>query len=205
MSGHAALVLAAGGSQRLGAAKQRLSRDGEPLLRRSVRLALETEPRRCVVVLGGDATGMQELLGGMPVQVVVNAQWRKGMGGSLACLREAVEGDAAVVRSLILGCDQPALEASHLNTLLQLAGQSASGCAVSGYDGIRGIPAVIPQALWLGLPLSGDHGLRRLFATLGVDTLGCVVAPALGLDVDTPADVARATERGWLDPPSRGS
>ena len=39
---HAALILAAGGSRRLGQVKQALTRDGEPLLRRAVRLALAT-------------------------------------------------------------------------------------------------------------------------------------------------------------------
>ncbi|MFP6973410.1 nucleotidyltransferase family protein, partial [Xanthomonas hortorum pv. gardneri] len=35
--------------------------------------------------------------------------------------------------------------------------------------------------------------------SLDVQTLGCVSAPALALDVDTPADLAAAQQRGWVD------
>ncbi|WP_369943930.1 nucleotidyltransferase family protein [Xanthomonas medicagonis] len=197
---HAALILAAGGSRRLGQLKQALTRDGEPLLRRTVRLALATAPARCVVVLGAHDAALRPLLDGLPVELVRNPHWSAGMGGSLACLRAAVQGDAALSHSLILGCDQPALEAAHLQDLLAAAGRAASGCAVSGYAGIRGMPVVVAQPRWRALRLQGDQGLRALFDAMAPDSLGCIVAPALALDVDTPQDLLAAVERGWLDP-----
>ncbi|WP_369980540.1 nucleotidyltransferase family protein [Xanthomonas bundabergensis] len=197
---HAALILAAGASRRLGHAKQALTRDGEPLLRRAARLALATAPARCVVVLGAQAEALRPALDGLPVECVRNPDWATGMGGSLDCLRAAVRDDASISHSLVLGCDQPALEAVHLQDLLEAAARAASGCAVSAYAGVRGMPAVVAQASWRELPLSGDQGLRALFESLALDSLGCIVAPALALDVDTPQDVLAAVERGWLDP-----
>ncbi|WP_311239249.1 MULTISPECIES: nucleotidyltransferase family protein [unclassified Xanthomonas] len=200
MSGdHAALVLAAGAGSRLGRSKQLLMRDGEPLLRRAARIALQTAPRRCVVVLGADADRLADVLQGLDVEVLRHADWSAGMGSSLAALRRHVQDDATLRRSLILGCDQPALEAPHLRALLDEADRAASGCATSGYAGVRGIPAVVTHTAWAEVVLQGDNGLRALFASLDVQTLGCVSAPALALDVDTPADLAAAQQRGWVD------
>ncbi|WP_115563104.1 nucleotidyltransferase family protein [Xanthomonas arboricola] len=198
-SDHAALVLAAGAGSRLGRSKQLLMRDGEPLLRRAARIALQTAPRRCVVVLGADADRLADVLQGLDVEVLRHADWSAGMGSSLAALRRHVQDDATLRRSLILGCDQPALEAPHLRALLDEADRAASGCATSGYAGVRGIPAVVTHTAWADVALQGDHGLRALFASLDVQTLGCVSAPALALDVDTPADLAAAQQRGWVD------
>jgi molybdenum cofactor cytidylyltransferase len=197
---HAALVLGAGASRRLGHAKQALTRDGEPLLRRAARLALATSPARCVVVLGAQAEALRPALDGLPVECVHNPGWSTGIGGSLDRLRVAVRDDVSITHSLVLGCDQPALELAHLLDLLTAAERAGSGCAVSAYAGVRGMPAVVVQACWRALPLCGDRGLRALFETLALDSLGCIAAPALALDLDTPQDVLAAVERGWLDP-----
>ncbi|MCC4632487.1 nucleotidyltransferase family protein [Xanthomonas dyei] len=198
-SDHAALVLAAGAGSRLGRSKQLLTRDGEPLLRRAARIALQTTPRRCVVVLGADADRLADVLHGLDVEVLRHADWSAGMGSSLSALRRHVQDDATLRRSLILGCDQPALEAPHLRALLDEADRATSRCATSGYAGVRGIPAVVTHTAWADVALQGDSGLRALFASLDVQTLGCVSAPALALDVDTPADLAAAQQRGWVD------
>ena len=72
-SDHAALVLAAGAARRLGRSKQLLTRDGEPLVRRAARIALQTAPRRCVVVVGADADLVMEALRGLDVEIVRHA------------------------------------------------------------------------------------------------------------------------------------
>lgn len=198
-SDHVALLLAAGAGRRLGRSKQLLLREGEPLLRRFARIALQTAPRRCVVVLGADADALTDVLRGLDVEVLRHSEWAAGMGSSLAALRQHVQDDTSLRRSLILGCDQPALDAPHLRALLEEADRAASGCATSGYAGVRGIPAVVSHTAWADVPLQGDGGLRGLFASLDVQTLGCISAPALALDVDTPADLVAAQQRGWVD------
>ena len=101
---------------------------------------LQTAPRRCVVVVGADADLVMEALRGLHVEIVRHAGWADGMGTSLAALRAHVHEDTTLRRSLILGCDQPALDTPHLRSLLEEADLSASGCATSGYAGVRGIP-----------------------------------------------------------------
>ncbi len=52
---HAVVLLAAGGSRRLGAPKQLVDVDGESLVRRAARAALATDPSQALVVVGAHA------------------------------------------------------------------------------------------------------------------------------------------------------
>lgn len=59
---HVALLLAAGGSRRLGQAKQRIHIDGLPLLRRMALAALASAPRELLVALGAAADECHALI-----------------------------------------------------------------------------------------------------------------------------------------------
>lgn len=196
---HDAVVVAAGGSARLGRAKQLLTRGGEPLLRRAARLALETAPSRLLVVVGADAEAMRATLVGLPCVVVSNPAWRTGLGSSL----RSVAAGVGAPRALVLACDQPALHAGHLQALLDGAAAAASGCAATRHGAVPGVPAVVPAA-WFRAPdgLDGDRGFGARLRTLDAAALFLLDAPDLGLDIDTPADIATAVARGWLDPPA---
>lgn len=90
MTSPAGLVLAAGGSRRLGQPKQLLELDGETLLRRTVRIAVEAGCGPVVVVLGAGAEALRLQVAGLPAEVVVNAEWEQGMGGSIRAGLEAL-------------------------------------------------------------------------------------------------------------------
>lgn len=200
MSGHNALVLAAGGSLRLGRAKQLLRRDGETLAHRAVRMALSTQPRRLLVVLGGHAEAVREALIDLPAQVVVNPHWQDGMAGSLQCALGLIDETDADAPTLILGCDQPALDAWHLRSLLDGAAAAASGCAATVHGDALGIPAVVSASLRRqAAQLRGDRGLGAPLTRLPAGTVWRLDAPELALDIDVEADVNEAVERGWLD------
>ena len=114
---HVAVVLAAGGSRRLGQPKQLLKRDGETLVHRAVRLALETKPQRVLLVVGGHAQAMRDAVADLDVEVVMNAGWEEGLASSVRAAAVALAGNQA--RCLLLACDQPALQHSHLQQLLE--------------------------------------------------------------------------------------
>jgi len=195
---HVALVLAAGGSRRLGHPKQLLMRGGETLVHRAVRLALATQPRRLLVVCGGHADEVRKEVADMRVETVFNDTWQEGLASSLRVAVAALGANED--RALILGCDQPALEEFHLQRLLEGAAASASRCAATLHGAARGIPAVA-SAPMLGEArhLRGDSGLRGALQRLRSDSIHLLDALELQLDLDTPADVENAIAQGWID------
>jgi molybdenum cofactor cytidylyltransferase len=198
-SRHVAIVLAAGGSRRLGRAKQLLRRDGEPLVRRALRLAATTRPRRLLLVLGAAHAAVLAAAGdGITFEAVLNPAWDQGIGSSLRRAWAELQDDHAAC--LVLGCDQPALEAGHLQALVDVAHTQASGCAATAYPDALGMPALVaPRIMREVVALRGDRGLRDAFNGAERDAIGRVEDPALALDLDTAADVAAAIARGWLD------
>jgi CTP:molybdopterin cytidylyltransferase MocA len=183
-----AIVLAAGGSLRMGAPKQLLLLDGRPLVARSVDAVLEAKADPVVVVLGADAERVREAIARHPVRTVFNPLWSSGMASSiragLSVLLDAAPGLDAVLVAL---CDQPALSPGDIGRLADL--QRATGrIAASRYGGRNGAPAVFGCRHFATLAtLEGDQGARTL---LNGDpaAVAALDLPALGVDLDTPGD-----------------
>lgn len=199
MNAHAAIVLAAGGSQRLGRPKQLLSRDGETLVHRALRLAATTQPQRILLVTGAHAPEIAAACADLPVQIVDNPAWRQGLGSSLRAAAQALASSGTPPRRcLLLACDQPALQAGHLRALLDAAQRSRAQCALTDYGDACGIPAVVTTALLAQAP-DQDRGLRAILAALPENEVARVANAELALDVDTAEDLRAAIARGWLD------
>jgi molybdenum cofactor cytidylyltransferase len=196
-SAHAAIVLAAGGSRRLGRAKQLLSRDGEFLIHRAVRMAQATSPRRLLLVLGAERERIAEAVSDLETEHVFNPAWEDGLASSLRLASSPLSTHYGV--TLVVGCDQPALELRHLQQLLDGAHASPLNCAATTFDDRRlGLPAAISASvLRSAQTLEGDRGFGdRLSQLSGIWRLE---APELRLDVDVEADLADAAAHGWLD------
>lgn len=186
----AALILAAGGSARLGTAKQLLHHGGQTLLRHTARQALRAGCRPVVVVLGSQAERMGRELDGLDVSLCVHERWQEGVGGSLARgiahLRALSRPGRRVLVTL---CDQPAVDADLLRDLLELhrrEGHSRSACE---YDGILGPPAVFESELYDALEQTrGDVGARELLRADDADVARLPFA-AGSLDLDHPEDL----------------
>lgn len=194
---HVAVVLAAGGSSRLGMPKQLLRHDGETLLHRAVRIVAATRPVRVIVVLGASHDRLARELADIPHTSVLNADWRKGLAGSLRAAAPHVPHDHA---ALLVACDQPALELHHLQALLAGARTAPSRSAATGIGIVLGIPAVVPGSWFEDMDTAGDHGFRDRLRRLASAAIFRLQAPELALDVDTPADLQVAIGRGLLDP-----
>lgn len=194
---HVAVLLAAGGSLRLGRPKQLLQRDGESLVHRAARLALQTTPSRLIVVLGAQGDEIAAPLQDLAWQRIDNPDWREGLGSSLRLVQRALAAETA--STLLLGCDQPALDVAHLQTLLAAARAAHSGCAATAYGERVGLPALVSAALLQSASPQGDRGLRDALARPPRAQLGIIDAGELALDIDTPEELARARAVGLVD------
>ena len=182
-----AVILAAGASSRLGRPKQLVLLQGETLLQRTVKAALDAGCGPVRVVLGAAWEESKKNIQDLPVELLFNGGWQEGMASSIRLGLEALPPDAEAV--LLLVCDQPALDAKRLRGLLdahRLAPEALVACA---YGGTRGIPALFPRRLFPGLlALQGDRGAKGLLQ--GPD-VHLVPFPGGEADVDTPEDLAR--------------
>ena len=189
-----AVLLAAGASRRLGRAKQLETLEGEPLVRRAARAALGAGCEPVVVVLGAEAEAVAAALDGLALTLVRNEAWEEGMASSLGAGLAAL-GDAAPEArgALLLLADQPAVDAALLRRLLARFEESGARRIVAcAYGGGRGAPAVFPRTLFSELAaLRGDRGAKPVLEAHRAEVLE-VSFPEGELDVDTPADLARA-------------
>jgi len=112
---HDAVILAAGGSRRLGRPKQLLTRDGETLVGRVSRLVASTQPGKTIAIVGAYAEHLcGRLNGALPV---FNPDWATGMASSLHLAADALAGRDGPV--LVVVVDQLALDEVHLERLLR--------------------------------------------------------------------------------------
>ena len=184
------IVLAAGGSSRMGSPKQLLPYRGSTLLRHAVDTALASPCRPVIVVLGAAADRAGALLADLPVECAINSEWQRGMGASIRIgLRHILktQNPAAI---MIMLCDQPAVTPEILNKLLN-AHQNEASIVASNYDGIAGVPAIIGRH-WFGelLTLDDSAGARFLFKN-HPQSVSTIRFTQGSIDVDTPADYAR--------------
>jgi molybdenum cofactor cytidylyltransferase len=127
-----------------------------------------------------------------------NARWLEGLASSLQVAAQGLIGHIGPV--LVLGCDQPALEVTHLRRLLDGANSVASGCAATVHGTALGSPAVITQVMLQGSGgLQGNQGFGSQLSLLSPDSVWRLEAPELLQDIDDAADQFAAIAGGWLD------
>ena len=189
MSHVVALLLAAGGSRRMGRPKQLLAWQGTSLVRRAAETALASRCRELVVVLGASSSEVAAELGDLRLRTCVHPDWQDGIASSLRAGVEEVGDDAEAV--LVLLADQPKVDAALLDRLIVAWETSGLGLAASAYAGRVGVPALFAGPYFDPLcALSGDRGARVLLDAHR-DDCTVVEAPLAAFDVDTPADLDR--------------
>jgi molybdenum cofactor cytidylyltransferase len=179
------LVLAAGGSRRLGRPKQLLPYGDGTLLGHVVQTARRCGFDQLVVAIGGAADEVRATVDLSGADVVVNDAYGEGCSSSIAAALRVVQGDVLV---LMLG-DQPGVTAQTVRALL--AGRGEAPVAVCRYDDGRGHPIAFARSTFGALAdLHGDKGVWRLLDQAGDAAAEVAIDGAIPLDVDTEEDYA---------------
>ncbi|RYD40760.1 MAG: nucleotidyltransferase family protein, partial [Verrucomicrobiaceae bacterium] len=142
MKSTGAIILAAGGASRFGKAKQLLEINGETLIDRACRVAMEVGCVPVLRVLGARAEEISEHSNPDGVSTIINKTWQDGMGATLAFAVSELELRAANCESvLILLCDQPSIDAAMLQELVQASHQPGISIVLADSGETTGPPA----------------------------------------------------------------
>ncbi len=178
----AGLVLAAGGSSRLGRPKQLLPYRGTTLLDAVLDTARACDFDQLLVTLGGAAADVRAAVDLSGADVVVNAAYGSGCSSSIAAATSALDPRCDVL-VLLLG-DQPGVATATVAALLD--GRAGAALAVCRYDDGRGHPFAFAESVFGELAeLHGDKAVWKLLERRAGDVTEVPVAGPVPRDVDT--------------------
>jgi molybdenum cofactor cytidylyltransferase len=181
----AGLVLAAGGSSRLGQPKQTLPYNGTTLLGHVLDSARACGFDQLVVALGGAADEVRAKVHLRGADVVENQSYGDGCSSSIAAALPALDPRCETL-VLMLG-DQPGVGPTVVRTLLARHGQAP--IAVCRYEDGRGHPFAFRRAVFGELAeLHGDKAVWKLIERRPADVVEVRVPGRVPPDVDTWAD-----------------
>ena len=182
----AGIVLAAGGSNRLGRPKQLLEWHSEAMVRKVALTALDAGLSPVIVVIGAYREEVQAVLANLPVDLIYNPDWMSGQSTSLAAGLRGLPNDAGA--AIFLLADQPQAPATLARSLVERHTETLAPIIVPLVDGQRGNPVLFDRQTFPDLlGLQGDTGGRALFSRYPVAWLPWHDARLL-LDIDTPED-----------------
>jgi molybdenum cofactor cytidylyltransferase len=176
------LVLAAGGSRRLGRPKQVLPYGSGTLLGHVLRTARSCRFDQLLCVLGGSADSVRDEVDLEGVQVVENRHFGEGCSSSIAAALSAVDPRCELL-VLMLG-DQPGVSAETVGKLL--AGRGDAPLAACAYADGRGHPLAFARSMFGELSaLHGDKGVWKLLDRHAAAAVEVAIDGPVPLDVDT--------------------
>lgn len=191
----AAVILAAGSSSRMGQSKQMLDIRGEKLLVKTIRTIISAGIHRVIIVLGAEEKAHRDLISDLPVEVIYNEDWQRGMGSSLkAGLRDLIADDRSPEVVVVSVCDQPLLKPQNIQALIARHQETGKPIVASEYSGAPGVPALFHKSFFERLMrLPDDQGAKKII----LDNIGeasLVSFPEGEFDLDTIEDY-----RSYLD------
>jgi molybdenum cofactor cytidylyltransferase len=187
MNNIALVLLAAGGSTRMGSPKQLLPYQGRPLIRHAAETAIAAGFDPVMVVLGSQVEPIRAALDGLDVVIVENTEWEEGIGSSI---RAGISG------AEIMGCDgailaladQPRVTPEILKRLVEEHEETGRPIIASEYADTVGVPAFFSREYFPKLKgLLPTEGCKAVILA-NLDQSIRISCPEAETDIDTPGD-----------------
>lgn len=186
----AAVVLAAGGSRRLGRPKQLEPWGQSNLLGHVVSRTFEFPVDEVWVVLGHDSEQILDDTDLGDAYVVENLEWEEGIASSLRVGLDALTRLSRCDQALIVIGDQPEVPVETVTELLRSHARSGKPVTIPKYRYTWGNPVLVNRSLWARLmSLDGDEGAKRLWQAHPEWVNEVWFSDSAPRDVDTEADV----------------
>ena len=186
-----AVILGAGLSQRMGSTNKLLiDIDGEPMIRRTVKLYQAVGIENIIVVVGHEKEEVIAALAGLDIKIVTNDAYSEGQISSIRCGVKALS--KACEFAFIALADQPLLTISDIHFLLESFNVlSNKTIQIPYFNDCRGNPLLLKASQLKEVDSQGVHlGCRKLIdkhpekvqrVEVDNDHFTC--------DLDTPEDV----------------
>ena len=185
------LILAAGGSSRLGRPKQLVNAHGRFLLEKAIENALESGLEDVYVVLGASFEQVKASVKHLPVSIIRNEQWQEGIGSSISCGIRTIQREGNYDAVLIMLCDQLHITAHHLQALIVAFQHKKASIIATTYGNQIGVPALFDHQYFAHLQkLSGDIGAKKILHQYH-ESLHPIPFERAIIDVDTPEDLEK--------------
>ena len=194
-----AVVLSAGESSRMGRPKALLPIQGIRFIERIVTTLTSTRVGRILVVLGHNAEEMRQKVADLPVELVINPDYRQGQLSSLLAAIRAIESsrDAQSVDGILVHLvDHPFIGAELVNLMIDRFYETKQLIVLPRYRDRRGHPVLFSKMLFaelLGTPV--DQGAKGVVHAHRQETLEIVTEDeGVTIDIDTPEEYRRHVE-----------
>ena len=186
----AAVVLAAGGSRRLGRTKQLEPWGDSNLLGHVVRRTLQFPVDEVWVVLGHDAETILATTDLGDAYVIENLEWEEGIASSLRVALDALTRLSRCDKALVVIGDQPDVPVETVEEILASHAREGRPVTVPKYRYNWGNPVLIDRSLWARvMSLEGDEGAQRLWQAHPEWVNEVWFSDLAPRDVDTETDV----------------
>lgn len=189
MENYGLIILAAGGSSRLGSPKQLLQYKRQSLLKKIVGIAVQVAPNNSLVVIGAEKESMQKELLQTGIAIAVNINWQQGMSTSIKIgLTQLLKSNAALDGCIFSVCDQPFITAGLLQNLIKKHQESSKGIIAAAYASTAGTPVLLDKKYFAELMhLQNDEGAKKILHKYNHD-LATISFEGGEVDIDTKED-----------------
>lgn len=182
-------MLAAGSSSRLGSNKLLVPLDGETVVRRVARRAVDAGLSPVIVVTGFEAERVGAELEGLAVVPVTNREHALGMHASVRIGIGQVPADCDGL--IIILADMPLVTSAMLTALVARFRGGLEPLVISRYGEVQAPPTLYSRALFSALGAAGEGCGRQVIRDHKHEAAELQWAPELLVDLDRAEDVAR--------------
>ncbi len=189
----AAVVLAAGRSQRMGGTNKLLADiAGRPMVRMVCAAVAASRADPIVVVTGFEAAAVAGALNGLAVRTIHNPVFAEGLSTSVAVGIKALP--VGIAGAVVVLADMPAVATADIDRLIAAFDPTAGReIVVASSAGRRGNPVLWSSRFFAELTsLEGDTGGRSLIEPHAVVVHRVELGAGVVTDIDTPDDLEAA-------------
>ena len=180
------VVLAAGGSTRMGQPKQLLPLGASTILEQTLAAAIGSVCRPVIAVVGASAEQIRPVIG-VRIQVVENPDWPEGIHTSIGAGLRALQLCENVDGVVLTNADQPYIKARVFNALVARFRSGGKKIVASSYSGTMGCPALFAAELFPELLALTEGGAKAVIRKYARHALA-LAWPEGAYDVDTPEE-----------------